>query len=220
MAEEPLPDGGLDPADPDDRLELIADTLRHDVGNHLTVARGYLDLARDEPAPAHLDRVEGALDRLDQLVADVVSLARSGELVGETELLELAPVAEDAWDAVSPPDAAALEIERSRRLRADRSALCHLLENLFHNAVVHAGPDVTVTVGDAEGGFYVADDGPGIPDDRREQVFESGRQFDAGGTGLGLAIVKRIAAAHGWSIGVVDSEYAGACFLVEGVEAD
>lgn len=220
MSRGSRPDGGLDPAEPADRLELIADTLAHDVGNHLSVARGYLELAREEPDPGHLDRVEGALGRLDQLVTDVVSLARSGDLVSETAVVELADVAEAAWAAVQTADGARLELAGSRRLRADRSSLQHLLENLFHNAVVHGGPTVTVTVGEADGGFYIADDGPGIPNDRREQVFESGRRFEAGGSGLGLTIVHRIAAAHGWSIGVVDSAHEGACFRVDGVEAD
>lgn len=221
--ESPLPahaDGGLDPAEPADRLEVIADTLAHDVGNHLSVARGYLELAREEPGEGHLDNIEGAIDRLDQLVADVVSLARSGSLVTEHEAVELAAVAEDAWVAVPTPETATLEFAESRLVRADRSALQHLLENLFRNAVVHAGRTVTVTVNATDGGFCVADDGPGIPDDRRELVFESGRQYETGGSGLGLAIVERIAAAHGWSIGVVDSEHEGACFLVEGVETD
>ena len=93
-----------------------------------------------------------------------------------------------------------------------------LLENLFRNAVDHAGEDVTVTVGDLDDEFYVADDGPGISDDERDRVFEDGYSTVEEGAGLGLAIVAGIAEAHGWSVTVTESEDGGARFEVTGVE--
>jgi len=77
---------------------------------------------------------------------------------------------------------------------------------------------VTVTVGSLEDGFYVADDGPGIPEADREKVFESGYSTDGDGTGLGLAIVRRIAQAHGWDVTLTTSESGGARFEFHGVE--
>ncbi|WP_435177300.1 ATP-binding protein [Halorussus sp. AFM4] len=75
---------------------------------------------------------------------------------------------------------------------------------------------VTIRVGPLDGGegFYVADDGPGIPEDRRESVFEHGYSTVDGGTGLGLAIVRRVAEAHDWSVSVGESEAGGARFEV------
>jgi hypothetical protein len=61
---------------------------------------------------------------------------------------------------------------------------------------------VTVTVGTLGDGFYVADDGPGIPEDERERVFEAGYSTTESGSGFGLAIVERVADAHGWSVHV------------------
>ncbi|MBV0902215.1 PAS domain S-box protein [Halomicroarcula salina] len=84
------------------------------------------------------------------------------------------------------------------------------------DAVERAG-DVTVTVGDADGGFYVADDGPGIPADERDRVFETRYSGDADGTGFGLAIVRRIADDHGWTVSVTESEDGGARFEITGV---
>ena len=80
--------------------------------------------------------------------------------------------------------------------------------------------EVTITVGElADGdGFYVADDGPGIPPKRREQVFERGYSTAAAGTGFGLAIVGEIADAHGWEVEVLESEDGGARFEVSGVD--
>jgi PAS domain S-box-containing protein len=85
-----------------------------------------------------------------------------------------------------------------------------------------AGPDVTVTVGplDDEGrmGFFIADDGPGIPEADRDRVFESGYSTAPDGTGFGLPIVAEIADAHGWSVTVTESESGGARFEIAGVE--
>ncbi|MFC6942290.1 HAMP domain-containing sensor histidine kinase [Salinirubellus sp. GCM10025818] len=66
-------------------------------------------------------------------------------------------------------------------------------------------------------GFFVADDGPGIPADERERAFAPGFTTAADGTGLGLAIVRRIFEAHGWSTEVTESEDGGARFVVRGV---
>ena len=75
------------------------------------------------------------------------------------------------------------------------------------------GP-VSVTVGAFDGGFYVADDGPGIPPARRETVFDPGVTTAADGTGFGLAIVREIAEAHGWTVSVTESESGGARFEI------
>ncbi|WP_225334408.1 ATP-binding protein [Halomicrobium urmianum] len=88
------------------------------------------------------------------------------------------------------------------------------------NAVEHAaGPDgeVTVTVGDLETGFYVADDGPGVPDDLRDEVFERGVTTSDDGTGFGLAIVRNIAEAHDWTVSVTDADDGGARFEIADV---
>ena len=85
------------------------------------------------------------------------------------------------------------------------------------DAVEHAGSDVSITVGVLEDGFYVADDGPGIPESEREQVFAPGFSTAEDGTGIGLAIVREIVEAHGWTVRAVASERGGARFEVTGV---
>jgi signal transduction histidine kinase len=76
---------------------------------------------------------------------------------------------------------------------------------------------VTVTVGSLPRGFYVEDDGPGIPPDDRESVFEAGYTTEREGTGFGLSIVQTIAEAHGWDIMVTEGSEGGARFEVTGV---
>jgi signal transduction histidine kinase len=88
------------------------------------------------------------------------------------------------------------------------------------DSVEDGGPTVAITVGplDDGSGFYVADDGPGIPDAERERVFEPGYSTKSDGTGFGMVSVRRIALAHGWELSIVDSEAGGARFEIRGVE--
>jgi signal transduction histidine kinase len=86
------------------------------------------------------------------------------------------------------------------------------------DAVEHGDPGVTVRVGPTEEGFFVADDGPGIPEDEREDVFDSGYTTADDGTGFGLAIVAEIVDAHDGEITVTESTEGGACFEITGIE--
>ncbi|WP_380680667.1 ATP-binding protein [Salinigranum sp. GCM10025319] len=76
---------------------------------------------------------------------------------------------------------------------------------------------VAVTVGTFDEGLYVADDGPGVPAEAREEVFESGYSTGETGAGLGLHIVRQMVEAHGWRIDVTDSDGGGARFEITGV---
>jgi len=200
-----------------DRLEQFASVVSHDLRNPLNVATGRLELLREADDSEHAAAIERALDRMEALIDDLLTLARAGETITETESVSLATAAEAAWETVETADAA-LVVGTDRTIRADASRLQQLLENLFRNAVEHAGPDVTVTVGDRDGGFYVADDGPGIPADERDRVFEDGYSTDDDGTGFGLAIVESIAEAHGWTVSLDGSADGGARFVFTGVE--
>jgi PAS domain S-box-containing protein len=80
------------------------------------------------------------------------------------------------------------------------------------------GAVLTVTVGATADGFYVADDGVGIPHPRREQIFEEGHSTSNTGTGTGLTIVQRIAATHGWCVECSDASNGGARFDISDVE--
>ncbi|WP_323677074.1 GAF domain-containing sensor histidine kinase [Halorubellus sp. PRR65] len=84
------------------------------------------------------------------------------------------------------------------------------------DAVESGGGALAVTVGDIPDGrgFFVADDGPGLPECDRERVFERGFSTAVDGTGFGLAIVREIADAHGWRLAATESEAGGARFDV------
>ena len=210
-----------------DRLEEFAGLVSHDLRSPLNVAAGNLELVRerlrdDSVELAEIDAIARSIDRMEALVDDMLTLARQGSAIDETEPVSLRAVAEASWESVDTADAT-LVVAGDVRLRADRSRLRQALENLFANAVTHGGAAVRVEVGplgDETGatGFYVADDGPGIPEDVRDRAFDAGVSTDADGTGFGLKIVVEVADAHGWSVGLSDAA-GGARFEFRGIEA-
>ncbi|PSQ44363.1 hybrid sensor histidine kinase/response regulator [Halobacteriales archaeon QS_9_68_42] len=280
-----------------ERLEKFVSVVSHDLRSPLSVAKGNLKLANEEYDDPRLTDAADAVDRMNALIGDLLTLAREGERVNEVEPVDLGGVAEDCWEGVRT-EAATLETESAPEIEADRSRVRQVLSNLLRNAVEHSstssrpkaddavehgstsppshaqedagsenasepsvanapedavehsstsppshaqedagsedasepsvanapedavehgGWDVTVTVGDLDRGFYVADDGPGIPEEERDRVFESGYTTAKEGTGFGLSIVAEIAEAHGWEIEVTESADGGARFEVTGV---
>jgi PAS domain S-box-containing protein len=200
-----------------ERLEEFASIVSHDLQNPLRIVEGHLELARETSPSDHLVRAGEALERSQALIEDLLTLAREGKAVGELGPVNLADVAESSWQTMES-GAAALETNGAGTLRADRSRIQQLLENLFRNAVEHSSNDVTVSVGTVDDSFYVMDTGPGIPAGDRERIFEAGYSTSEDGTGFGLRIVEQIADAHGWEITVGEGEQGGTRFEFTGVE--
>jgi PAS domain S-box-containing protein len=209
------------------RLERFAGVLSHDLRNPLTVAKGRLDVARDEVDNDDLDAVADAHGRIETLIDDLLALVRGDDI--DTEPVSLATVVETCW-ADLDTGAATLRIETDRTLLAESRRFERLLTNLLGNIVKHGstnppsrdpsgddGPGARVTVGDLDDGFYVAVDGPGVESTNRERIFELG-YADGDGPGFGLSIVEEFAVAHGWTVGVTTSEAGGARFDVVGVD--
>ncbi|MES3516424.1 MAG: PAS domain S-box protein [Natronomonas sp.] len=200
-----------------ERLEKFASILSHDLRDPLNTAQAQIALARQSDPEAiddHLEALSELHDRMSTLIDDVLTLTKEGTVANDPETIDFAEVVESAW-STARDDSATIEIDGDLgTIRADSPRLQRLLENLFGNAARHAGDDVTVRVGRLEGGggFYVEDDGPGIPADKRQTVFEYGYTDDDDGTGLGLNIVETIARAHGWSTRATESPEGGARF--------
>lgn len=200
-----------------EQLEKFASFVSHDLRSPLNVAQGRVVLAQQDCESEHLADAVAALKRSHSLIDDLLRLAREGEQVSEVESVDLAEAINTCWENVKTGDAT-YDAETDRTIQADRSRLQQLLENLIRNALEHGGDGVTVTVGEMENGFYVSDNGPGIPQGEREQVFEAGYSTTGDGTGFGLQIVKEIANGHGWEISVTEGDEGGARFEIIGVD--
>ncbi|WP_267644084.1 sensor histidine kinase [Haloarchaeobius amylolyticus] len=195
-----------------EQLDRFASVLSHDLRNPLNTAKMSLELAREDPesVESHHERIEQSLDRIDELVTSLLLLAREGQVVSDFETVSLTETAARAWEFIEEPDATLRFEMDEATVRADPERLHTIFENLFQNAVTHGGPGVTIRVGLVNGGFFVKDDGPGIPSAEREEVFEYGHTTSSDGNGFGLSIVESIAIAHGWEVTVTESWKGGA----------
>jgi len=206
--------------------QFVADAA-HEVRSPLAVLRTRLELGRRE-APGLVAEALTDVDRLQELAGDMLLLARLD--AGEPLRADEVDLGEVAAEEASRPRRAdvriSLDIASDVVVAGSASHLRRMVGNLVDNAVRHAASTVTVRV-TAPATVQVCDDGPGIPVERREAVFDrftrldETRTRDGGGSGLGLAIARDIAHAHGGTLTVVDpgglagSAAPGACLRAE-----
>jgi two-component sensor histidine kinase len=199
-----------------ERLERFASVIRHDLQNPLNVITGFTELARESDEPVDVDRIGAAASRMEAILDDLHTLVREADELGEREPVAVSEFVDRASRTVEMANAT-IETEEIGVLEADPGRLQQVFENVFRNAVEHGGSDVSIRITAMEDGFAIEDDGPGIPADDRERIFEEGYTA-GGGSGLGLSIVRTIVDAHGWSVSVTESPSGGARFEITGVE--
>ncbi|HEU4944354.1 MAG TPA: ATP-binding protein [Solirubrobacterales bacterium] len=217
--------------------EFVADAS-HELRTPLTSIVANLELLQGalEQAPETGDEramVDSALrssNRMTRLVGDLLLLARAdaGRIAARTRC-DLAEIAGNAAAEIAPTvGERQLRIENDRPLPLDGNPdeLHRMVLNLLDNAVRHTPPGATVELrlhpSSEQAVVEVADDGPGVPAELRDQVFDRFARGDGpadtavgGGSGLGLAIVKAVATSHGGSVEVSESDPGGALFRVK-----
>jgi PAS domain S-box-containing protein len=219
-------------------IERIKDdfiaTVSHELRTPLTSVVGSLGLLRAGAAGLLPDRAaqlveiaENNARRLIRLTNDILDLEKfgSGQMTLElapTDLVDLLRQAAAESDAPARAKSVAFQFETAERLpvMADRQRLLQVAANLLSNAVRHTPAGSTVTVfAQVEQGRAVAkicDEGPGVPDEYREHIFDRFVQApvagSVGGTGLGLAIAREIMQRHGGHIWVESAQGGGASF--------
>jgi signal transduction histidine kinase len=202
--------------------EFVSDAS-HELRTPLAAIRADLEvsLARPGAWPGVGHRLLADHQRLERLTGDLLLLARLDDHApGRTERLRL--------DAVVAGELPALRRTESTvdldpvTVAGNEPELARLVRNLLENADQHAIDRVAVRLHTEDGAavLTVDDDGPGIPPDERDRVFDRFHRLDAsrartsGGAGLGLAMVRRIAHAHGGTVSVADAPLGGARFTV------
>jgi signal transduction histidine kinase len=200
--------------------EFVADAS-HELRTPLTVIRGQLEVlaAHDAPPTEEVRRVErlvqSEITRISRLVDDLLVLA-AAERIGflRIEPIDLVPFVAELWDGLSLTADRRFELGPvpDGLLDADPDRIAQALRNLGRNAIEHTAAQAGLVrlevdrVGPDQIRFAVIDDGPGIPEQERQRVFErfyrtdAARTRSAGGTGLGLAIVRAIVEAHAGNV--------------------
>ena len=198
------------------RLEQFASIVSHDLRNPLSIAQMYLTEAEINGLESDFEEVKRAHDRMERIIHNLLRMAQNTEPTIEPSSVSLPSVIDRAWHHVKTFDATLHIDEAMPVVLADEDQLQTVFENLFRNAVEHGGPETEIRVGRLSDGFFVEDDGPGIPFDERSKVFDYGHTVNDG-TGYGLTIVSECIETHGWEIDVVGSTSGGARFEIRGV---
>jgi len=217
------------------REEFVAN-VSHELRTPLSLIKGYvetlLDGARDNPEVAErfLKIIERNAQRLDLLIQDLLTISalESGRMTLELQAVNLKSLAEKVFSHLQSKaenkNVRLVNELPELMVNGDANRLDQVLANLVDNAIKYGLAGGTVTVGgqvlaDGTREIFVRDDGPGIPAEALDRVFErfyrvdKARSRDQGGTGLGLAIVKHIVHAHGGAVRCESELGKGATFF-------
>ena len=212
-----------------DSLETLNEVLRHDIRNDLQLIAGYVDLLGEKCGTGdeqqYIHTINKSADHAIELTQTARELSDAMLSTGVEEgRVGLQSILEDEVEEVqsSYPDAT-LEFGTSVpavTLIADEM-ISSVFRNLLKNAIQHNDKDtaevtISVTEYDDTVTVNVADNGPGVPDGRKETVFGKGEQgLDSSGTGMGLYLVDTLVSAHNGGVWIDDNEPEGAIFTVE-----
>lgn len=210
-----------------DNLQLLNEVVRHDIRNDLTVVKGYAELLTD-----YVDEAETELATVQQKAEEAIELTKTARdlanvmLQSDTEKqrISLAHILENQVEESRTGDSVSIiTIDGSIpdvTVTAD-TMLEAVFRNLLQNAIQHnekAVPEVTVSAEEADDSVRVriADNGPGIPESRKDEIFARGEKgLESAGTGLGLYLVETLVDRYGGDVWVEDNEPEGAVFVVE-----
>jgi two-component system sensor histidine kinase CpxA len=187
-------------------------------------------MQQDSKESNYLARIEKEAHTLDEMIGDVLKLSR---LEAQSQMLNkeqqpfnlvLKPVLSDAKFEAKQNDKSLIIVgEQNSEFSFDGQILSSALDNVLRNAIKYANNEITVTLkqttNDIE--ITISDDGPGVPEDDINNLFEpffrvsQSRQRNSGGTGLGLAICKHAILAHNGSIKLHNQKDSGLSVIIK-----
>ena len=206
--EERLVERGKALQQQNDRLEQFADVVAHDLRNPLAGAIGMLEVARQTDDAEFFDRVDQSLERMDDLIDELLEIARGSRQSTTVRPVSLQSLVEEAWSYTEARDATLSVEEQLGKVRADETRLLQLFCNLFRNSIEHGGDDVTVEVGllSDEPGFYVSNDGSEMTEGTLEAVEKLKKGEQASAAGIGLMSITDVVKEHDWDISVFNTD--------------
>lgn len=215
------------------RQQQFVSDAAHELRTPLASMAAQLDVDAEHPTVAdpHLtaQHLRSEVTRLQNMVEALLALARSDQSAGKSgseTLLDLDDLVVEAAQRIPRDDQSpqlVIDAETGAVVRGNSPALERIVENLVANALRHAATEVAVSVRVGVGPGVVVvvdDDGPGVPPEDRDQVFErfvrldDARARDAGGSGLGLALSREIARTHAGTLTAEDNASGGGRFVL------
>lgn len=212
-----------------EQLALLNRMIRHDIRNDMAVIEGWLEILRDDLPPAfvdRLDRIERAsqhTSKLTETARDMIALIEQDSSDIDVHPVGLHQVLSDEIERIETTfDQADIQLIGRPDVRVQANVmLSSVFGNLLNNAVQHTDeetPLITVEVECEDGTVRVriADNGPGISKERREEIFDrETKGLESDGIGLGLYLVKTLIEGYGGDVWVTDNDPKGAVFVVE-----
>lgn len=188
------------------RLEEFSNIVSHDLRNPLSIIKTHIEFLENKYSQdKDIRKIRDATERTEEIINNLLMLVKEESI--ELEKIDIEKIAKECWKNIITENAD-LQAEKIE-IMADRKKLKNLFENLFRNSIEHSEDSIEIYIGKLENGFYIEDDGPGIPEEKRDNVFKKGYSTSSEGTGLGLSIVKKIVESHGWEISIDDGKKLG-----------
>jgi len=205
-------------------LGKMASFIAHEIRNPLGVIRGMsqlIDMKSNDGIDGYVDKIKENADRIDGIIGDILDISKRED--GKTEIVNIAEVIKDVISSLKENEKyrnsnIKLRVDEEIIVQGNKERLRRVFNNIISNGIEIKGEGAEVRVAiykEGENGYIdIKDNGPGIPEDKKEKIFEPFFSTKKGGTGLGLAIVKKIITEHKGKIKVFSRLGDGALFRV------
>jgi PAS domain S-box-containing protein len=216
-----------------DDLETLNQVLRHDIRNDLQLVLSYNEVLAESVDPAHQEHVSTIIESAEHAVELTRTAQEMADVLLDTEAsvdsIALRPILDGEIDSIrTAHDDATITLDGDipNLTVAGDEMLESVFRNLLKNAIQHNDkpvPEITVSVtaDDETATVRIADNGPGVPDNLKQEIFGKGEKgMNSAGTGLGLYLVDTLVSTYGGSVAVEDNEPEGAVFVVTLPRAD
>lgn len=197
------------------KLDKFAKIISHDIRNPTSIAKGNLNLhINNHGSTDELDTTLKSIHRIENILEDVLYITKSNTDELNKQNITLKSIANECWKNLNVKNSE-LKINTDKIISQNKKLSSRLFENLFKNSIEHGGDNVRITIGGTKNGFYVEDNGTGIPKNKRGKIFNQNYSTSETGEGLGLSIVEHVCDLHEWTITITESKTGGARFEID-----